>query len=237
MTYYVIGDFHGRSIEEFVEEESPDSNDTIVSTGDFDQVSVINEFIDLKEKIGEENVVDVGGNHDYALLHEKAIKSGTVISQSKTFDEMVEDLHENDNDRSKAYLESILDPKIKEFKLADRSCVLVHGGLTGYLQNPEIDEEAKPLWYRLWYEKDFKKNFEIMQKEGYDIGFRGHDHWTEHAFLSKEISEDVSYNLPEPGDSYKLDDTHRHIITHGPWFEGHYLSIDEEKVEVKFEQI
>jgi len=68
MTVYALGDYHGESIQKFLDAESPTSEDTVLSTGDFDQVNVVHEILDLKDRIGEESFIDVGGNHDHALL-------------------------------------------------------------------------------------------------------------------------------------------------------------------------
>jgi len=117
MTLYALGDYHGKSIQEFLEAESPSSQDTILSTGDFDQVEVIHEFLDMKQNIGHESVIDVPGNHDHALLSKLPITSGTIEAQDKHYHEMVDELH-NDT-KAKEYLNNLLENKTREFQIGE----------------------------------------------------------------------------------------------------------------------
>ena len=233
MTVYALGDYHGKSIQGFLEAESPTSEDTILSTGDFDQTSVIHEFLDLKEDIGGDAVVDVPGNHDHALLEKIPITSGTIEAQDKHFHEMADDLHEDTEARQ--YIESLLENSRKEFQVGELNGVLVHGGLAGNIQNSNITDKMKPFWYRLWDDEDFGANFDVMDSEDYDIMIRGHDHRTDHVMRKKNAYSPVYRSeLDEP---YELDTSYNHLITHGAWYKGQYLAIDEEKNEIEFREI
>lgn len=234
MTVYAIGDYHGRSIEELIEKEKPTSKDTILSTGDFDQIKIIKELLELKKELGENSVIDVPGNHDHAILNKEPITSGTIEAQDKHYHEMIDELH-NDAE-AKNYIESLMDTKIKEFEIQDLNGILVHGGLDGHIQSPQITEEIAPLWHRLWDDKHFEDNFDIMDKENYDIMIRGHDHRKDHAYRLKDAYKPTyrSQKLDQP---YKLDSNYNHIITHGAWYEGEYIAIDEETLEIEFKSI
>lgn len=234
MTLYAIGDYHGKSIEEFLEVEAPTSEDTVLSTGDFDQVSVVHEFLELKERVGEDNVLDVGGNHDHALLEKIPITSGTIESQSRHYHELVDELHQDTE--AKAYLREIVNNPIKEFEVGNLNGVLVHGGLAGHVQSPNITEDMKPFWYRLWNEEDFEDNFDVMTEKDYDVLFRGHDHRRDHALRRKGAVKSV-YRTQNLEESYELDQDYRHMITHGDWYSGQYVAIDEESLEVEFREI
>lgn len=234
MTVYALGDYHGRSIQKFLELEEPTSEDTVLSTGDFDQVSVIHEFLDLKDRIGADSVIDVGGNHDHALLEKIPITSGTIEAQSKHFHELVDDLHQDT--RAKKYVDEIVNNPVKEFEVGDLNGVLVHGGLAGHVQSPNITEEMKPFWYRLWDDKDFEDNFDIMDEEDYDILIRGHDHRTDHALRLKDAYK-PTYRKHDLDQSYELDSAYNHIVTHGPWYEGNYVAIDEDSLEIEFRSL
>jgi len=190
MTVYALGDYHGESIQKFLDAESPTSEDTVLSTGDFDQVNVVHEILDLKDRIGEESFIDVGGNHDHALLEKIPITSGTIESQSKHFHEMVDELH-NDQE-AKEYIRDIVDNPIKEFEVGDLDGVLVHAGLAGHIQSSNIDEGMKPFWYRLWSDIDYEDNFDIMDQKEHDIMVRGHDHRRDHALRQKCIYSNLS---------------------------------------------
>jgi len=234
MTVYALGDYHGKSIQKFLELESPTSNDTILSTGDFDQTDVIHEFLELKDQVGESSVVDVGGNHDHAILERRPITSGTLEEQSKSFRELVEELHEDQD--AKEYIEDIVNNSIKEFELGDLNGVLVHGGLTGHMQSSRTPEEIKPLWYRLWNNADYEANFDIMDEENYDIMVRGHDHRQEHALRPKDAYK-PTYRTNNLEESYELDPDYNHLITHGAWHNGQYVVVDEDSLEIEFRSV
>lgn len=234
MTVYALGDYHGKSIEEFLELESPTSDDLVLSTGDFDQVSIIHEILDLKNRIGEGSVIDVGGNHDHALLEKVPISSSTIESQSKHFHEMVDDLHQDSE--AKKYIESIVNNPIREFEIGDLNGVLVHGGLAGYIQSSNITEEMEPFWRRLWDDEDFEDNFEVMDEKNYDLMVRGHDHRRDHVLRRKDAYTPTyrSHNLEE---GYELDMDYNHIITHGAWHNGQYAVIDQDSLEIEFREV
>ncbi len=234
MTVYALGDYHGKRIQSFVGVESPTSEDTVLSTGDFDQVSVIHEFLELKDRIGDDSVIDVGGNHDHALLEKIPISSGTIESQSKHYHEMVDELHQDSE--AKKYLEDIVNNPVKEFEVGDLNGVLVHGGLAGHIQSPNITEDMKNFWYRLWEDKDFEDNLDVMDEEGYDLMVRGHDHRTEHVFRPKGTYK-PTYRTNDLDQSYELDSAYNHLITHGAWHKGDYVAIDEDSLEMEFRNV
>jgi len=233
MTIYALGDYHGRSIKEFLEIEKPTSEDTILSTGDFDEVNVINEITGFEEE-SESSLIDVGGNHDHALIYEMPISSPTIEKGDKEFYQMMEELGKDPD--AKEYLQKVVENPIKKFEIGDMTGVLVHGGLAGHIQSDNIDEEMKNFWYRLWEDEDFEANFDKMDEAGYDLMIRGHDHRKDHAFRPKKGFKPTyrSRNLQEP---YKLDKSKNHIITHGAWYKGNYIAIDEEKLEIEFKSI
>ncbi|MFP4038738.1 MAG: metallophosphoesterase family protein [Candidatus Nanohaloarchaea archaeon] len=230
MTVFVIGDYHGASIQTFLEEKDPASEDRLFSLGDFDTVESINEFLDFRERFGEENVVDVGGNHDKALIEDYKVTSRT----SKTPGELLRDL-ENDQE-AREYLESITQKPIAEFEIGGRKGVLAHAGLTGLVRNKDIPDEIKPFIYRLWEEDHFDDNFDRMDREGYEIMIRGHEHYTEHATRNKD-DDTIRFNLPDSGEEYRLNSGSLHILTNGALMDGHYLQIDEEEMIATFQQI
>lgn len=225
MTIYVIGDYHGKTLESFVEQERPSEEDRIFSLGDFDTVESIKDYLSLKERVG--GVVEVGGNHDKALQEDRKL----ISRSAKTPEEIVEDVKHDEV--SQEYLNKLLSETNREFEFDGLKGVLTHSGLTGYNRNPNVSESMRPFTYRLWEVKDFHDNFDVMQQDNYDIMIRGHEHYTEHAKRSKD-SGDLSFNLPEPGDEYKIDNDHRHIITNGPWLRGDYLEIDPEERMMTF---
>lgn len=234
MTLYALGDYHGRSIQEFLEKEHPDTEDIILSTGDFDQTHVIHEILDLKERIGNNSVINVGGNHDHALLEKLPIASSTIESQSKHFYEMTDELHQDST--AKEYLQEIVENPIREFEVGDLNGVLVHGGLAGHIQSKNIDESMKPFWYRLWDDEDFEKNFDKMDEENFDLMVRGHDHRRDHVMRPKGAYK-PTYRTRGLEEGYELDTNYRHLFTHGSWYNGQYMAIDEDSLQVEFRSV
>lgn len=228
MTIYVIGDYHGRTLESFVERERPTKEDTIFSLGDFDTVESIRDYLSLKERVGGD-VVEVGGNHDKALQEGRKLMSRGV----KTPEEIVEEVKQDEI--AQGYLQTLLSEPNREFELDGLNGILTHSGLTGYNRNPDVSESMRPFTYRLWEEEHFHDNFDLMQDLNYDLMVRGHEHYTEHAKRSRDSGE-LSFNLPEPGDEYEIDDGHRHIITNGPWLRGDYLKINPGERKMTFLQ-
>ena len=233
MTLYALGDYHGRNLEGFEEKVNLEPGDKLVSTGDFDQVKVIHEFLDLKRKLGKENVIDVGANHDHAILEKLPITSSTIESQSKHYHEMMDELHQDPE--AKEYLEEIVANPVKEFEFGDLKGVAVHGGLARHIQNSRISEEMENFWYRLWDDEDFEDNFDLMDQKDYDIMIRGHDHRRDHAMRPKYGYSPTFRSQFDQ--SYQLDTSYNHIVTHGPWFEGKYVEIEEDPLEIRFETI
>lgn len=134
-----------------MERESPSSEHLILSTGDFDSVEVVEEILELKQRVP---VIDVAGNHDHALLKDFPITSGTLEENPKSFSELSKEVHENKKVRD--YFEQIVTNPVREFSVGNIDGVLVHGGLAGKIHEFEIEEVMRPFWYRLWDDEDLK---------------------------------------------------------------------------------
>jgi len=108
MKYLIFGDMHGKDLtklEATLVKENPDS---IICLGDFDNVKTIRNFIDIEEdylKKGKE-VIKVPGNHDYAILNNQPITSGTIIASGKNYNQLHEELF-NDK-KAREYMENLL---------------------------------------------------------------------------------------------------------------------------------
>lgn len=82
--------------------------------------------------------------------------------------------------------------------------------------------------------RGFEANFDIMDEEGYDLMIRGHDHRKDHALRPKKAYK-PSYRSQGLDDPYHLDARYNHLITHGAWFRGEYVAIEDEKI--RFESV
>lgn len=232
MSIYIIGDYHGTSLQPFIDEEQPSEHDRIFSLGDFDTVDVIKEFLELKDHVGEDNIVEVGANHDYALQEDIKLTSRGV----KTPEQLIEEY--NQDEEAQKYFNNLLQETNREFEIEDSKGILTHSGLTGQLNNPNMPDRYQEFDYRLWEEEHFKDNFNLMQQNGQDIMIRGHEHYTEHAFRPKNSGSDsVSFHLPEPGDKYKMHPEYHHIITNGAWMDKNYAKINSDEMTIQFKQI
>lgn len=175
MKALIVGDFHDRDLtglEYLIKKEKPTQ---IISLGDFDIIPAINELINLSKK---HRVISVAGNHEHAFLNDMEIYSPTIDGLRTTAGILHRELMENK--AAMEYVKKLTLPKnlIKTLKIGKFDIAIVHGALNGYLRNSPDFEDANfnKLWYRLLDKDDMKKNFEAMQKKGFNLMIRGHDH-------------------------------------------------------------
>lgn len=230
MSIFVVGDYHGTTLREFMEAERPTAEDRLFSLGDFDTVESIHDFLEARERVGEENVLEVAGNHDKAILDGRPVTSRTLKTPSQLLNELQKD------ETAAEYLKTLTEKPYREFEIGGRKGVLTHSGLTGLVRNPDLSEDVRPFTYRIWEEEHFHDNFDLMEENSYEIMLRGHEHYTEHALRHTE-NGDLMFNLPDPEQEYSLEDEYLHILTNGAIKDGHYIEINEEEMTVVFKQL
>lgn len=242
MKYILFGDIHGRDLsdlENILDSLEPDG---LICTCDFDQVSIIHQFMELEKKYLNKNkfVVKVIGNHDFSILYNDPINSSALKKQKKDISELHYELL--NNKRAYSYIHDLLYSSSKNLTTFEKlyldkdrfastfSTLVVHAGLDGNLLSyPNCPDNIKHLWYRIESLEDYKKNFDKMSSfysnGNIKILIRGHDHEPEYAF--RELDGSISIFSPSPNiDSYVLQKDRMHIINPGPFFMGNYAIID-----------
>ncbi len=239
MRYAIWGDMHGKdlgSLDQALEDIDPD---VLICLGDFDQVKVIQQFMDLQKKyqsIGKEVIV-VPGNHDHAILVNLDIYSGTITAQGKSSqqlhdelmdspleDKFLEKLVFNSESSNSEHLKRTfaLDPEKFDSRYPT---IVVHGALAGnsssYLFCPK---NFKPLWFRLRSKSNLKANFAAMKNKNFKVMIRGHDH--QHLYVYDDPQKGIVTYEPRLDSEYRLFQHRSHVINPGAYFDGYFAHID-----------
>ncbi|MGC8940635.1 MAG: metallophosphoesterase family protein [Candidatus Nanoarchaeia archaeon] len=232
MKYAIFGDLHGTELNGLEKVLAFQNVDVLICLGDFDQTKTIHQFRDLEKKYlsAEKLVIKVPGNHDHAILNDLRMASEVLKRQGKT--------------RFELYYELISDPVAKEYinKLVnsqdqyaifldkdkfgkDYPTIIIHGACDGDLSSyPGCPEKIKDLWFRLKTENDHRKNFEVMDKKGYKVMIRGHDHEPSYTYCDPE--KGIVTRIPESGSVYLLLKHRKHTINPGALLDGWFATID-----------
>lgn len=268
MKYAVIGDIHGQPLDNFIKEirefdpvlernpiprvrekgflpeiESADL-DYIICTGDFDLAESVRQYRNLKNTLEEVEFIEVPGNHDEALLNYTPISSGTMRELGKGFEELYNELREEENEGDLDFLQQLMHNSGSELsnhsletEIGGLNTLVVHAGLSGDLSsNSSCPREKRDLWYRLYGEKEYMENFERMSEKGVELMIRGHDHSPELGFYSDGA---LTVNQPEPGQSFELEEGSLYTLTHGAWYDGWYATLETggETTELTYHQL
>lgn len=240
MKYVIIGDLHGADLyldlEDTIMFENPDF---LICIGDFDQIKTIHQFMEIEKdliKQGKE-VITVPGNHDHSLLNKISIDSSMFKKQGKSWYELVKELEKDEV--AKDYLDNLVNSKEKGFTTHRKAffldkdkfgegynTVVIHGAYDGDISSaPGCSPEERDLWLRLLKKEDHEKNFAVMERKGYDIMIRGHDHDPCYTYKDSEKGI-VSYNPEQDGKEYRLFKERKHVINPGALFDGWFAVIE-----------
>lgn len=243
MKWAIFGDIHGRSLKELEDALDIENPGMLICTGDFDDTRSINQFIELENKYKEKGkeVVKVPGNHDYAILNNQEISSGTLGMQGKTIGELHNELI---NDKiAYDYIKQLIiseNPnhtknRARDFLDADKfgedyQTIIIHGAYDGNLFSfPNCPDNLKDVWMRLNDSEDYSKNFNEMSKEGDKIMIRGHDHHP--IYVCHDPVKGIKEYIPENKSSFKLFKNLQHVINPGALFNGNFATIDTDLEE------
>lgn len=249
MKYAIIGDIHGTDLKDLETALRHENPDVLICTGDFDQTRTIHQFMDLEERYKKagKGVIKVPGNHDHAILTNLAITSGTLRMQGKTSQQLHKELERDPV--AKNYIDDLVhskDPRytnnrVRIFLDEDRfgreyQTIVIHGAYDGDLSSyfgcpPEI----RDLWMRLRTKEDHRRNFNVMNRKGYKVMIRGHDHYA--VYVYEDPQKGIVWYTPEgSGSTYRLFKHRKHTINPGALFDGMFAIIDtsvpEEEVPV-----
>ena len=227
MKYALVGDFHSNDLMKLEMALDSIDPDVLVCLGDFDAVKTIKKFMELEErciKAGKQ-VVKVIGNHDYSFLTGFEIESRTFIE--KKYNQLREELLSSDAE--KKYLEVMVRQEtifLDEKKFGKKyQTVIVHGAYDGDLSSySSCPDDLKILWCRLLFHEDFRKNFEVMQKNKDVIMIRGHDHLPRYVYGVNGTSAPA--NAWKDGVEFEVEDGRMHLIEPGSIYGNWFAVID-----------
>lgn len=227
MRHLVIGDLHGRTVDELEGIVDSEGIDSFICLGDFDQVRVIRSVMDLEDRFNSEGkqTVIVPGNHDCSIFYNEAINSGTLHKQGKNVNGLHRELKRDK--LAHDYIKKLIsgDSHGVKIELGERQAYVVHGGLAGDLSSYRYcPEKWKDLWFRLEWECNYKDNFDKMDEFGYDILIRGHDHFRNCAARDENGKLD---RISVYDDKIHELNHENHIIMPGAWFDGDFLIIGD----------
>lgn len=234
MRYAIMSDYHGANLEalevpEFLEEMKVD---TIISLGDFDQTRTMRQYMALR---GKYQVIEVPGNHDYAILLGQTIYSGTMLAQGKTCEALNRELYA-DRD-ALAYMKRLVDYQapgrignaIRLFLDEDSlgrayPTIVVHGALAGNMQSfPDCPESLRDVWARLDSDDDHAANFKAMDGMGARVMLRGHDHEPAYVYMD---ADGIHRERAHDGTAHRLLPGKMHVINPGAMYNGLLAMID-----------
>lgn len=230
MKYLIFGDIHGKDLKKLEKTILVEKPDTLICLGDFDQVKSIREFMDIEKSLLNQGkkVIKVPGNHDYAVLNNLGINSGTMQLQGKTTYELHNDFKKDE--KAREYLFKLVNSDLfargflnKEKYGKKYPFVVVHGGYGGKNGCYSCIDELKPMWYRMKDEEDITINFRELNKRDEKIMIRGHDHFP--AF-STWINGHGNFEVPVRGSKFNIPEKGMTIITPGAYFYRDYAVID-----------
>ncbi|MEM5797907.1 MAG: metallophosphoesterase family protein [Candidatus Aenigmatarchaeota archaeon] len=122
----------------------------------------------------------------------------------------------------------------RKIRIGNKNTVVVHGGFAGDINSwSECPEEYRPLWYRIREIQHAKENFEEMEKRGYELMIRGHDHMQQ--CIAKIGNNIINF---EGNISFCTIEEGLYIINPGAYFDGDYAIMDvKDNIEVRFKNL
>lgn len=248
MKYALFGDIHERGLGDLEKAFTDLGVDAMMCTSDHDSPESAHESIGLEGRFTSagKKVYTVPGNHDYATLMGHVIthhknknlpKKLRGMANARTSMELYERLkndpvaHEYILNLFKKNNSGLSRNRIKMFLDEERfeelyKTMLVHGAPFGDMSSfPDCPDRYRNVWARLKSKKDFKTVFNGMNRNGYKILVRGHDH-DARCVSEGENGKMSSYRPRGDGDGYRLDPEKRHIINPGALSGGSFATID-----------
>jgi predicted phosphodiesterase len=237
MRSLIISDLHSIDIKfmlNIIADARKNGIERLVCLGDFDDPRLLKNILDLEMK-----KIIVIGNHDVALTTEEDPHSPDVIDPEKYWDAW------ENSEREIRFVENArkygFDKMHPEFgvrvveKVQGKKICYVHGsiygddtcwGLSPYIRGRML---SRGEGHETVKEKRIG-NFLEMQKQGYWILFRGHDHGLE--LLSRDKNPSITEVLPNAGEAVRLEPEKTYIATMGRLSEGGYATFDDTKREL-----
>ena len=223
----IVGDVHGRDLGPVQERFRAERVDQGICLGDFDRAHIARQMMEMQRQDGW---YVVPGNHDFSHVDKVVIHSGTMSNQGIDSGMMWREWDLPANSDVREYVCGLLTNKCKleggarriAFPLdgnADCMTVIMHGAYAGDYQGEPAD-----LWTRLQQPCDHAKNFDVMERKGYRMMIRGHDHDPVYTYKDP-VKGVVSYDGGD-GKAFNLFKNRMHTINPGAYFSGNFAVID-----------
>lgn len=243
MRSLIITDLHHEHPKSSIERAIDAGIEKIVCLGDIETPQILSYLLDLKIK---KRIII--GDHEYHHCHGLEIHSGSMTHDCEWYIDLWED---NPRERDFVYkygsIVNKVPGKIKGIKvvdkIGDKKVCYVHGSL---LEKESMHPGLNGImWGRLlndYYHEKKVANFGVMEKEGYNILFRGHDHKSSiHSFSIKPEEEFKPKNKPEIkseealyGQTRSLNSNKLYIVTIGAFEKGYCAVFDEDNLTIEF---
>jgi len=240
MIYGIFSDKHGaeeKKLYDLLKNES----DVVIDLGDTDRIKNALQIISLLKD--NKNFCYLIGNHDASYINGEFIISGTLAQQG--LDYKMAKAEWDENPEVLEFFKNILNGDYKkmnpDFKgLAGRrieyrlengdKMIAMHGAFAG-----EYKGEPSDLWNRLRNEDNHWDNFYEMEKRGYKVMIRGHDHKRELAIMK---NDEIEVYTPWIGHDIDITDADMVVITVGAAFYGEYAIFNDSPLKrtVEFKQ-
>jgi predicted phosphodiesterase len=222
MKTFIASDFHGKSPADLVRRLQNEEIERAVFLGDYDEPSVLREIQDLD--IGK---IILMGNHDYDFSRGSEVYSPKL---TRPLEEYFKIWGNTDGGRFARNCPT---------KVVQGDIVYLHGSLYDPYGYGDAEVWGRILYDDLGFTRERRVicNFREMKKSGYNMMFRGHDHYpivfsTNRENYSEKIDEIVSSI-----DNVILNKGDMHIINLGAFVEGEYAVFDDENLEFEFRNI
>ena len=231
MKAILFGDVHGYPLNHLKNFINIENIDYLICTGDFDQIKTLREFMEIENEfisLGKSTIL-VPGSHDYAVLHNIDLHSGTLDRQSTSIQKLHEELMTNKKELE--YMNKLMAtnknsflPYSKTIKLKDINTIVTHAGYTGPMRSHlSCLYENRGLWVRLDTKEHYEDNFREMFKNSNQLMIRGHDHHQktfEMGFEEKGRFLDISKKI------YIDFSKNKYILNPGALFNGDFAIMD-----------
>lgn len=220
MKLMLVTDMHGESPVPTIRKEIKESRiEKVIFLGDYDTPQVLEELRRLRIK--KDFCV---GNHDYHYMFCYGLSSKLMTMNPEDYAWLWKQYPEQRAfilraiERTTKNSGIVIEENIDGLKIAYAHASLLDGNKTS-------SDVKEAIWRRL--AKDSQgliENFTIMQKRGYNVFFRGHDHINlAISFLKRKGKLEA---LVHSGEKFKLQTKGRHIVSVSAFYYGDYALFD-----------
>lgn len=224
MKILLVSDMHGKNPSRLVKDMENRGVEKVVFLGDYDTPEILRET--MQTELIKNFIV---GNHDLHYIYEIRIDGktmeGSYLNYARQWDK---------NPSEKKFIENAIKGKsfnaglTLEQKIEDGGKIAYcHGGII--LKNSSEDEILDGLWQRMNSIENIKINFDKMEKQKYDILFRGHDHSASTIILNG-FNNQMGRTLDN---KINLLKGNRYIVSIGSFYYGDYAIFDSKTREIE----